>query len=471
MRDGPAAMEQVDLIVTNGFVVTMNDERLLVRDGAVAIRGDVIVAVGRREDVEAAHRASRTLDARGGVIMPGLVNAHRHMLSTPRGVLREGMTTLENLKSFVYPAFAALSAEDNYWNTLLTSAEMIRNGTTCFQEPGCTHLDSVVQAVDEAGIRCSMGPWAWDQMGPNASQCPDYFYKMDTDECLRYLETSFRAVHGKAHGRIRGAITIEGVGTCSDALTVGVRELAERLGTIAVQHKATSVQEVANELKAFGHRPLEHMYRIGALGPNVLLNHMTALDEFEVAMVAETGTMISHNPSSALKLSKGVTQTGKFPELIQAGVTVALGTDAANASNHSDIFRSMWLAVLLPRDARIDPQVTRAEVGLEMATRNGARAAGWGDAIGALAPGRKADVIVVDTNRPDMWPSLNVIQDLVYSANGSCATHTVVDGRILMEDRRLTTIDEERVLAESKRRAVALLDRIGHPVTYNWPVV
>ena len=159
---------------------------------------------------------------------------------------------------------------------------------------------------------------------------------------------------------------------------------------MTVQHKATSIQEVANELKAFGHRPLEHMYRIGALGPNVLLNHMTALDEFEVAMVKETGTKISHNPSSALKLSKGVTQTGKFPELLKAGVTVGLGTDAGNASNHSDIFRSMWLAVLLPRDARIDPQATTAEVGLEMATLNGAAASGWGDdraAQGDLDPG------------------------------------------------------------------------------------
>lgn len=464
-------MEQVDLVVANGFVVTMNDERSLIRDGAVAIRGDDIVAVGKAAELLGRYEPRQSIDARGNVVMPGLVNSHRHMLASPRGALREGMTTLENLKAFVYPSFAALTPDDNYWNTLLAGAEMIRNGTTCFQEPGCTHLDAVVQAVDEAGLRCSMGHWAWDQKGPNSGQCPDYFFKLDTDACLRLLEDSFHLVDGKAGGRIRGAITLEGVGTCSDRLNVAARELAARLGAITVQHKATSVQEVANELKVFGQRPLEHMYRIGALGSNVLLNHMTALERFEVEMVRETGTMISQNPSSALKLSKGVTQTGKFPELLEAGVTVGLGTDAANASNHSDIFRSMWLAVLLPRDARIDPQITTAEIGLEMATRNGARASGWGDAVGALMPGRKADLIIVDIHRPDMWPPTNLIQNLVYSANGGCVTHTIVNGRVLMADRRLLTIDEERVLAESARCSTALLERIGYPTEYRWPVV
>ena len=448
----------------------MDADRNLYRSGAVAIRGENIVAVGQAEKLSSQYRAERTIDAHGNVIMPGLINAHRHLLACPRGSLQEGMTTLDNLKRFGYPAFAALDPEDNYWNSLASVAEMIRNGTTCFQEPGCTHLESVVQAIDESGIRCSMGHWAWDQKGPNSSQCPDYFYRMDTEECLTFLRDAYHQVHDKAKGRIKGAITIEGVGTCSDELSVGARKLADSLDTIAVQHKATSVQEVQNELKAFGDRPVEHMYKIGALGPNVVLNHMTALEEFEVDYVVETGTMISHNPSSALKLSKGVTQTGKFPELLQRGATVGLGTDAENASNHSDIFRAMWLAVLLPRDARIDPSLTIAEQGLEMATLNGAKAAGWGEEVGALKPGMKADVIVVDLHRPDMRPIINVIQNLVYSANGSCVTHTIVNGKVLMDNRELTTIDEELVLNTAQERAEALLKRIDYPTSYRWPV-
>lgn len=465
------APSAIDLLIAHGFVITMNAERTMIRDGAVAIRGEDIVAVGKTADLQLQFKAARTIDAGGNVVMPGLINAHRHMLATPRGTLKEGYTTLQNLSGYIYPAFAALTAEDNYWNTQLSCAEMIRNGTTCFQEPGTTHLEVVAQAIDEVGIRCTMGPWAWDQKGPNARQCPEYFCKMDTDECLKFLEDSFHKVDGKAAGRIKGAITVEGVGTCSDALNVGVRELAAKLSTITVQHKATSIQEVRNELEAFGQRPLEHMYHIGALGPNVLLNHMTALEDFEVQMVAETGTMVCHNPSSALKLSKGVTQTGKFPELFRAGVTVALGTDAANASNHSDIFRSMSLAVLLPRDARIDPTVTVAEMGLEMAILNGAKALGWEGIIGSLQPGYKADLIIVDLHRPDMWPSFNPVQDIVYSANGSCVTHTIVNGRLLMDNRALTTIDEERVLSEAQRRAEALLGRIDYRIEYRWPVL
>jgi cytosine/adenosine deaminase-related metal-dependent hydrolase len=213
------------------------------------------------------------------------------------------------------------------------------------------------------------------------------------------------------------------------------------------------------------------MYEIGALGENVVLNHMTALDDFEVDLVLETGTMICHNPSSALKLSKGVTQTGRFPELIQRGATIGLGTDGSNASNHSDIFRAMSLAVLLPRDARIDPTVTVAEDGLDMAIRGGARVSGWGDRIGSLEPGRAADLIVVDTDRPDMRPSVSIVHDLVYAANGGCVRHTIIDGRIVMEDRVLLTIDEPTVLAQATTRAHALLDRIGHVVTSRWPIV
>lgn len=465
------APQPVDLLITRAFVITMNDERTMYRDGAVAVKGDQIVAVGTRAEIEAAYTADRVINAEGNVVMPGLINGHRHMLSTPRGSLIEGRNTLQNLKEYVYPAFAALDPEDNYWNTLANCAEMIRNGTTTFQEPGCTHLDAVVRAVDEIGIRCSTGHWAWDQLGPNSAQCPSYFHRMSTQECLDLLRESYHQVHGAAGGRIRGAITLEGVGTCSDELNVGARQLAAELGTITVQHKATSVQEVRSELNAFGQRPVEHMYAIGALGPEVVLNHMTALEDFEVDLVAETGTMICHNPSSALKLSKGVTQTGKFPELLRRGVVIGLGTDAANASNHSDIFRAMSLAVLLPRDARIDATVTVAEDGLDMAIRGGARVSGWGDCIGQLRPGYKADLIVVDIHRADMSPGLNVVQDLVYSATGSCVLHSVIDGRLVMENRELLTIDEQLVLRKARERALALLERINHRVEYRWPVV
>lgn len=463
--------EPVDLLITGGYVITMDEERRIYSDGAVAVRGRDVVAVGRRADVERAVHAIRILDVHGAAVLPGLVNGHRHMLGAPRGTLVEGRTTLENLRDYVYPAFAALNAEDNYWNTLLASAEMIRNGVTTFQEPGCTHVDSVVSAIDEIGIRASTGHWGWDQLGPNAAQCPEYFHRMGTRECLDLLRETCLKVDGAAGGRIRGVVTLEGVGTCSDELNVGARALAAELGTITVQHKATSVQEVASELKAFGQRPVEHMHAIGALGPEVVLNHVTAVDDAEVDLLVDSGTMICHNPSSALKLTKGVTQTGRFPELLARGATIGLGTDGANASNHSDLFRSMALAVLLPRDARIDPSVTVAEDGLDMAIRGGARVSGWGAEIGALEPGKRADLIVVDLDRPDMAPGLNPVQDLVYSANGSCVRHTIVDGRIVMEDRMLTTIDEQAVLAESRRRSIALLERIGHDHAPRWPVI
>ena len=193
-----------------------------------------------------------------------------------------------------------------------------------------------------------------------------------------------------AEGRIKCFATIEGVGTCSDDLMLGAKALADSYGTFTLMHKASSREEVASELKATGHRPVEHMYRIGSLGPNVYLNHMTAVEPFEVDMLAETDTKVCQNPPAALKLAKGTTQMSRFLEMRAKGVTVCLGCDGVNSGDHKDMFRSMYLAATLPKDAKIDPEVITAEEVIEMATLAGYRAIGWQDEIGSLEAGQES---------------------------------------------------------------------------------
>ncbi len=386
MGDGVGSDEPtaVDTVVAGGWLLTMNPQREMYRAGAVAIDGGVIVEVGQRADLLARYHPRRLIDAPDGVITPGLVNGHRHLLCCAKGAMPEGGQTLDALRQFIYPSFAALTEQDMYVHAQHAAAEMIRFGTTLFEEPGVSHLDAVLEALASSGIRARTGPWTWDQAGPaGAADLPDWL-RMDAKAALRRLADGVERVRKFGHPRIRDAVTIEGVGTCSDELNRGAAELARDAESLFVLHKSTSEREVELELATFGHRPVEHMHEIGALHERTLLNHMTSLDDRDVRYVADAGARISQNPSSALKLAKGTTQTGKWPELLAAGVPMALGTDAENVSNHQDICRSMQLAALLPRDARRDPRAVTAEQAVEMATISGATALWMDDVTGSL---------------------------------------------------------------------------------------
>lgn len=443
----------IDLLITGGWVLTLDSSRRVFRRGAVAVDGSIIVDVGHADELEARYLPARHIDASGFVAVPGLINGHRHLLATAKGAQPDGSVTLDNLKNFVYPFFAALSEEDMFAYTLYITSEMIRFGTTTFEEPGCVHLDAVLEALDGVGIRCRVGPWTWDQGGPAGDNCPDWL-RMDTASALRRLEAGIATVRKFRNPLLRDAVTIEGVGTCSDELNIGAATLAEEADSLCVLHKATSEQEVAMELEVFGHRPVQHMYEIGAMNEHVLMNHVTSLDRFEVEYFSASGARISQNPSSALKLAKGTTQTGKWPELLAADVPIALGTDAENASNHSDICRSMYLAALLPRDARRDPSAVTAEQAVEMATILGARALRLDGEIGSLEVGKQADLTLFDANTFDWRPLHNPVSNLVYGATGHSVDTVIVAGRVLLEGKRHVTVE-----AEEARERVEAIDR------------
>ncbi len=470
---GPAApgLAEVDILLAGGWVLTMNERREVYQDGAVAIRGSKIVEVGRRRDLVERYRARRELDTRRMVVTPGLVNGHRHLLCCPKGALPEGRDTLQALRDFTYPCFATLTEEQMHAYALHATAEMIRFGTTTFEEPGCNHLEAVLDALAASGMRCRVGPWTWDQDGPaGRGDLPDWLV-MGTDAALKRLASGVETVRAVGNPLIRDAVTIEGVGTCSDALTLGAAKLAEEAGSLAVMHKATSEREVAMELALFGERPVQHMHSIGALNDRVLLSHMTSLADFEVGLVAGAGTRISQNPSSALKLAKGTTQTGKWPELIAAGVPIALGTDAENVSNHQDICRSMQLAALLPRDARRDPGAVTAEQAVEMATIGGAKALGVDDAAGSLEAGKDADVTCFDTDNFDWRPLHNPVANLVYGSTGHSVHTVLVAGEVLLDAKRLTRVDEGAIREEVERIDREVLASIGVCPEPAWPVL
>lgn len=466
-----AGPERVDIVIRGGWLISLNPAREIYRDGLVAIRGSKIVAAGSAAVLGGRYRGDTEIAATDNVILPGMVNGHRHILSGARGAAPEGLVTLDVLRAFYYPSFEALTEADMHVYAMHHSAEMLRFGTTLFEEPGCTYLDAVLDGVAATGIRCRTGPWTWDHGGPSAPTLPSNWLRMTHDQAVERLKDGVATVRALGNPRLRDAVTIEGVGTCSDQLNVSAAALAAELGSLCVLHKATSEQEVELELDSYGHRPLEHMYRTGALNEHVFLNHMTSLEEFEVDMLADSGARVSCNPSSALRLCKGTSQTGKWPEILRAGVPVALGTDAENASNFHDLVRSMYLAAVLPRDARRDPTAVTVEQAVEMATLGGAVAMRWDDELGSIEPGKEADLVVFDTNDFDWRPLHNPLTNLVYGATAHSVDTVLVGGEILVRHKELTKLDGEKLRAQAAQVDRRVLGRIGAHPSPAWPVI
>jgi 5-methylthioadenosine/S-adenosylhomocysteine deaminase len=461
----------VDTVVTGAWIITLNQAREIYRDGAIAVSAGVITEVGKRPAILAKYAPATLIDEPESIVIPGMVNGHRHLLCCAKGAMPEGGQTLSALRQFIYPSFAALTEDDMHIYARHAAAEMIRFGTTLFEEPGCNHLEAVLEALAASGIRARTGPWTWDQAGPaGADGLPDWLV-MDADAALGRLADGIATVRNFNHPRIGDAVTIEGVGTCSDALTRGAGDLAREYDSLLVLHKSTSETEVELELKVFGERPVAHMHTIGALHDRVLLNHMTSMDDRDVELVCESGARISQNPTSALKLAKGTTQTGRWKALAAAGVPMALGTDAENVSNHTDICRAMQLAALLPRDATRDPNAVTAEQALEMATLGGATALRMQDTVGSLEAGKQADIVIFDTANFDLRPLHNPVANIVYGSTGHSVDTVLIGGQIVLRHKELTTLDERELRSQVETINRRVLDEIGIAPLPRWPIV
>jgi cytosine/adenosine deaminase-related metal-dependent hydrolase len=288
-----------------------------------------------------------------------------------------------------------------------------------------------------------------------------------TDEALRLTEWALAEVNGKMSSRVSAWPLLIGFGTCSEKLIRGAHALAERHGTGwgMMQFASHPSRKTADTL------PLAALDAWGVLGARTKLAHMVHVDDADIALLARRDVNIAHCPSAALKHVKGLSAHGRFPEMLEAGVTVSLGGDSANGSNHFDMLRLMYLAALVAKDARVDPAVMPPERVLEMATIHGARALGLEREIGSLEPGKRADLVVFDLNLPEWRPLLDPVNTLVYSASAASVRTVLVDGRVVLDDRRVTTVEEDEVLARVERLSAPYLARAGLAPRPKWPML
>jgi 5-methylthioadenosine/S-adenosylhomocysteine deaminase len=432
------------IVINGGTVLTINDADDVHFGGHLVLNGDRITAVGAGGYPGGLGEDAEVIDATGMIVMPGLVDLHYHT-AIGKGFC-DHLPLLESLEEFWYPSIRALDPETAYWAARSSYAESIKNGVTTVNDM-YRQLGGLARAAEEIGIRAVLS---------NDVALPEH--DLDT---LQDNQDAYDAVHGLGHGRIEVYVGIEWLPLASPELLRDARALADELGTGIHVHLNESLGEVENSKQRFGRRPTEVAYDAGLLGRDCVAAHCVWLSDTEIGLMRETGTHISHNPSSNAKLGNGV---ARLPEMLAAGINVGLGHDAAESSNTCDLFDVMKFASLIHRAYRVDASLLQPPEVVRMATRNGASALRHD--TGQLVPGKKADVILVDTQNPMFTPlrpgdKAHLYSHLVFAANGSAVDTTIVDGRILMRGRELVTVDEAVVLDQANqalRRVVAAID-------------
>jgi len=464
--DNQSLKKSCDVMIRGWYVVTMNANRDIIRNGAIAITGSTIVAVGKSADIDRDFAPKRIVGGDRFVITPGLVNTHIHVTGEPltRGYVPDDTPFVENVFQWLCPLYSVFNAEEEKLSGQLAAVEMMRSGTTTFLEAGTIRfLDEVIEGLIEVGIRARVGRWVWD-LPPEPS-----VYRQNTDAAIAHLEHQLTAHRSHADGRIAAWSILVGHTTCSDPLWKAAKALADQHDVGMSFHMSPVQLDPDGFIAEFGQRPMAHLAEIGVLDTNVAITHCVRIDESELEIMAQAGVSVAHCPTTALKVSYGITQVGKFPEMVQKGINVSIGTDGNNASNYSDLMRATYLVAGLFKDARVDPQMFPAEKAFEMATLSGAKTMMMEDEIGSLEVGKKADIVLHDTDRPEWRPLLNVMNQLVWSADGR-GVHTVfIDGKVVVESGHCTTIDEERMWAVSQQMGESITARSGLPDKAKYP--
>lgn len=448
--------------IDHGTVLTLDPGRRIIKDGSVVIDGNRIADVGKTVDLAARHPAARVIDATGKVVMPGIVDCHVHDCQTLLRGMADDIDLISWCYDITYPYETALTDEDTYLSALLAQIEMIRTGTTTVADPGGYRMDNVARAFADSGMRgmvcwAAMDQWSVDRPLPDG--LPG---KTSTQEALHQQERLITAWHGAEGGRIRASCGLRVEPNVSDELYKRTQGLSEKHGVIVQFHAAVNRDQVEWVRRHTGRTTVEHMNHLGVLKENWLLTHMAALTDHEVELLYSSQTRLCHNPGATLRGAYGAIVNGKFPEMIEAGMTVGSGCDSTAANNSLDMFRTMYQVATAHKEFRIQADLIPPEKALEMATIQGARALMWDAEIGSLEAGKKADVIVVEVRQSNWVPlhDWSLVPTLVYSGDGRDVVTSIIDGRVVMEDRKILTVDVDDVLERAQRATEGIVERL-----------
>jgi 5-methylthioadenosine/S-adenosylhomocysteine deaminase len=442
--------DKVDLIVAGGTVLTMDGTRAIYDDGAVVVRGDTIVAVGPRTELESKYLAAQTIDAKRMLVLPGFINGHTHVPMTLFRGLHDDVTLNDWLYKYIFPAEKKnVNEEFVRWGTRLAAAEQIRGGVTTFADMYYFE-DAVAEETKAAGMRGVLGETFIDFPAPdNKSEA----------EMLAYTERFLKKWQDDP--LIHAAVAPHSIYTCSQKTLQDAAGLARKYHAPILIHTGEMKKEWDDSLKQNGMSPVQYLDKIGVLGPDVVSAHCIYVDEPDRRTLAQRQVGCVHNPSSNMMLASGVSPVA---EMRAAGVAVGLGTDGpAGSNNDLDLMEEMDLAAKLAKITKMDPLALNAKAVVEMATIDGARALHMEKEIGSLEAGKKADLILISLDEPNAVPMYDVYAQLAYALKASDVETVVIGGRVVMRDRKVLTVKEEEVMAKAREYKKSIAASLGLP--------
>ena len=429
----------MSILIRNVGLVPMDGKDEWIEDTNIYISGDKIIYIGEiREDIE----VEREIDGKNKIAMPGLINAHTHIGMSLLRNFADDMPLHDWLTKKIWPTEANLTGEDVYWGSLLSMVEMIESGTTAFCDM-YFFMDEVAEALEKSGMRGVLTRGLIEEQGQSQN-------KLDETRKL------FNDWDGKADGRIKVMVAPHAPYTCSPDYLKETLKLARDLNTGIHIHLAETEKELNDSLNEYGKTPIQHVADLGLLDIHAIGAHCVHINDDDIEIIKEKGLFPVNNPSSNLKLASGFSPIDK---MLRRGIPVALGTDGSSSNNNLNMFEEIHLASIINKAVTGDAVAVPAIKALEMATINGAKALGWGEEIGSIEVGKKADLILIDTDKPHLYPHHDQISSLAYSVQGSDVDTVIVDGRILMENRIIKTLDVEKIKYMAEKHAKDLIKR------------
>lgn len=433
----------LDLLIKNVDIITMDDRNMVIHNGFIGVSDKKICFAAEKlpENVS----FEKELDGKGRLALPGLVNSHSHSAMTLMRNYADDIALESWLFDNIFPIEAKLTDRDVYWGTMLGIAEMLKSGVTAFADM-YMFMDEVARAVTETGIKA------------NLCKSPVQFFEGGE---LKRLDKSqgtvdyYNQYHNSAGGRIKVFVEIHSTYMFNEQTLTNAASLAKQLNTGIHIHILETATEVESSKRDYGMTSVEICEKTGVLDVPVLAAHCVHLTDSDLEIMRKKGCSIAHNPSSNLKLGSGI---ARVPEMISRGINVCLGTDGAASNNNLNMFEEMNLAALLHKGVAMDPQLMKADTVLKMGTCNGAKAIGFDD-TGKISEGMKADIILIDTDKPHFYPKNNPMSTAVYSAQASDVDTVIIDGNIVMQNREFTGIDEEKIKYEVHSLSKRLLGR------------
>lgn len=434
-------MSDNSILIKNALILSPNTN--FENKQSILIKDNLIAEISSQIDES---NASKIIDATGKIVIPGLINTHTHLSMTLFRGLADDLSLDSWLNDHIWPMEANLNGDFCYIGALLGAVELIKSGTTTFSDM-YFYMEDVARAIDEAGIRAvlSYGMIDFDDE------------EKRKNEIKANLEL-FEACDGMADGRIKVFFGPHSPYTASEELLIKVRELADEYNMGIHIHVSETQKEIEDVSSQKGLRPFEYLDKIGFLGPDVVAAHSVWLSDNEIEIIKKNNVKISHNPCSNMKLASGVAPVSK---LIENDICVSIGTDGASSNNNLDLIEELKTASLLQKVSTSDPKVLNSDEAIAMGTIKGAEALGLESEIGSIEVGKKADIVLIDTNSANMVPdSSSLSSNIIYSANGSNVDTTICDGKILMENKKLTILDEEEIYAKARKAIKELKEAI-----------